>query len=188
MTTGPIRLSPSGPIVDNDAGAPFAPGPGARLRLTEATSTSVSTNVIPTVPAELNSTIGVPGFELLFANANADLQYRATVLCDVTNPTTNQSHSIELYLDSGPTNVGPWTEVAKNQHTLAAATSRQIRLDMPIKSGHANGMANGQTTLWIRARIGASSGGAVSLVSGGNAVSAGATNQGAILLQAEEML
>ena len=54
MTESPIRLSPSGPII----GKGGSPGPGARLRLTEATSTMGGTLDIPTVPG----VIGPGGF------------------------------------------------------------------------------------------------------------------------------
>ena len=41
-----IRLSPSGPII----GKATSPGPGARLRLTEATSVMGGSQAIPSVP------------------------------------------------------------------------------------------------------------------------------------------
>lgn len=167
--TAALRISPSGPVVGNAVGVGYLPGKGARLRLAEATCTSQTSNTVPTVPAVLGPVIGnpvnSPGVSL--ALPNPGLNYRATVICDVKNASTNVDAQVELYFYTSPDAV-TWTEVASNSHTVSGAgpagTSRQIRLDMPLQPGSNIGIVAGQPQVFLQARIGASTGGG-SLVS-----------------------
>ena len=91
MTSGPIGLSPSGPVLGNAAGAPFIPGPGARLRLVEQgflVPTAAAANVIPTAPGVLGPAgIGAGnGQNLILAVPNPLLNYRATILSERLEP------------------------------------------------------------------------------------------------------
>ncbi len=153
--TQAIRLSPSGPVIANSGGGPFAPGPGASLRLVEAQCTIGGSLAIPTVPVVIGPTLGVPGFLDVLALPNAALNYRATVLLDVLNGTTNAQASVELYLDSSTDGV-TFNEIASNSHLIGQNSVRQIRLDQKLTSGVNFGIIAGQGSLYLRARIGAS--------------------------------
>ncbi|HEY2405588.1 MAG TPA: hypothetical protein VGI10_06285 [Polyangiaceae bacterium] len=151
-----IRLSPSGPNLNNAGGAPFAPGPGAQLRLVEAQCTIGGSLAVSTVPQVIGPTLGVAGFTLEFADPNAALEYRATVLLDVINTSTNVTASAELYIDTS-TDGATWTEQASNSHLVAALDARHIRCDLILHSGASLGVVGG-LALIVRARIGAASG------------------------------
>lgn len=153
--TQAIRLSPSGPVIANAGGGPFAPGPGASLRLVEAQCTIGGSLAIPTVPVAIGPTLGAVGFFDVLAGPNPALNYRASVLLDVFNGTTNASASVELYLDSSTDGV-TFTELASNTHLVAQNGGRQIRLDKRLTSGVNFGVVAGQASLYLRARIGAS--------------------------------
>lgn len=173
-----IRLSPSGPSIANAGGAPFAPGPGARLRLNEATSTgtqALSASVAPLVGS---------GYVIALDAPNPALNYRATALIDAENDSTNVTAAIQLYLDISPDNA-TWTEVASNGHLVGPLSVRQIRVDSPLKLGSALGVLTTWTNIFLRARIGASVGAAAS-TSSGSVPGADPTNKGTALLQLEE--
>lgn len=159
-----LRLSPSGPVITNVVGAPLKFGSGARLRLVESTSTCGAGNTIPTVPAILANPIGTGTVSASLVGPSPGLAYRATVLCDVMNPTTNVTQQVELYIDTSPDGV-TWTERASNSHVVAAGTARMIRLDLPLSSGASNGVTAGDGSLNFRCRIGASTGGGSAVVS-----------------------
>jgi len=181
----PIRLSPSGPILANENGAPFVPGPGARLRLVEAYGTCGS-NPIPTVPAVIGDPIGQPGFELHIDAPKQLLQYRATAVCEVRNPTTNETQSVQLYWDTSIDAV-TWVNQSSNTHQVEAGTTRLIRHDLPLLAGAAYGVTTNAARLYARCRIGAADGGgSVSLVSEIAPGASGPTSKGTIDLQLEE--
>lgn len=162
--TQAVRLSPSGPVITSVTGVGYLPGHGAQLRLAEATCTSQTSNVVPTVPAVLGPVIGTPANSpgVSLAAPNPALFYRATVICDVQNVSTNVDAQVELYFDTSPDGA-TWTEVASNSHVVKGAgpagTARQIRLDLPMQSGANIGVVAGQANLFLRTRIGASTGG-----------------------------
>ncbi len=170
----PIRLAPSGPVV-------ATMGAGAQLRLVEATTTSINANTIPTVPAVLGNPIGSATFGPLILTKPAPTNnYRATVVADVYNPTTNVLAQVELYLDVSKDGIN-WTQAASNSHQVGFGGSRQIRLDMSMRAGSALAVAANDATLQLRCRIGASAnGGNVLLVGpttpGGDPLSAGAVD------------
>lgn len=186
MTNPALRLPPSGPVFKNGNGVPVVMGPGAMLRLVEARTTCSAGNVIPTVPDVIGNPIGTAGFLLAFDKPSPGLQYRATLKCDVLNPTTNAAAAVELYLEYSADGATGWTLAASNSHVVGAgpvATSagRHIEIDMPLGFGSALGVVAGQANLFLRARIGASVlGGQVQLVSpvtpGGNPGSVGAVD------------
>ena len=173
MTAGPIRLAPSGPILGNAQGAPYIPGAGARLRLVEQgflVPTAAAANVIPTAPAVLGGAgIGVGNGQLLIlAVPNPALSYRATILCDVSNPSTNVLGEVQLYIEVSTDGGVTYVERASNTHLVnspevapAAPLARQIRLDLQLTGGLALGVpASGAApAMFVRAKIGASSGG-----------------------------
>ncbi len=180
-----VRLSPSGPVISNVNGGPLAPGPGAQLRLVEATTTCAGSLAIPTVPTQIANVLGGTNFSVSLAAPNATLEYRATVLCDVFNPTTNALAEVQLYIDMSTDNA-TWREVANNGHLVGFSDARQIRLDATLKGGANYGILANDARVYVRARIGASS------VAGGVSISSLATsgdatnNQGSVLLQLSE--
>lgn len=168
-----LRQSPSGPVIANSNGGTFNPGPGAMLRLVEAQTTAGGSNVIPTAPAQLAGAIGDPGFLVALNAPQVGLEYRATVKCDVLNPSTNVLGEVQLYLETSTDNV-TWTERASNTHIvnptgIAASDplAREISLELTLKTGSALGVTSSPASgsLFVRAKIGASSGGAVLQVS-----------------------
>jgi hypothetical protein len=166
MSNGAVRLAPSGPIVTNPNGGTFTPGTGARLRLAEATCTSSAGNTVPTVPAviapALTSAAGAPIPVLPLPSPK--LNYRATLVCEVKNASTNATSQVELYLDVSADGV-TYVNVASNTHEVlpqnsaAPGQARLIRIDLPLSTGTAIGVVAGQPNLFLRGRIGASVGG-----------------------------
>lgn len=190
-----IRLSPSGPIISNPGGAPLTPSTGARLRLAEATTTVGSANSVPTAANYAASqAIGVaigsgPALTVSLTAPNVANNYRATALLDVTNPTTNALGTVQLYLETSFDGGATWSEQASNQHNIFGSTnggqSRQIRVDLPLRTGASLGMAPGAPSITIRAKIGATVGGGLLTVPSGD--TGDAASKGTVLLQLEEM-
>lgn len=196
-----LRVSPSGPLAGNGSGGTFDPGVGARLRLAEANCTIGGTGgLIPTAPSVIGPN-GIGGANPIFlglSGVQAGRHYRATVLCDVDNPSTNVVGEVQLYIETSTDQV-TWTEQASNTHRVnstevapAVVIGRQIRCDLPLTSGAALGVTStpgaGSPNLFVRARIGASSGGGVvemytPVTPGGDLKSVGS-----FLLQFEECL
>jgi hypothetical protein len=167
-----LRLSPSGPDIQNPGGALFEPGAGARLRLAEATTTVGSTtNVITTIPQVL-------GVELAAAPVlgNAPMvaslllpdeakNYRATLCCDVMSDLTNADLTVTLTVQTSPDQI-TWTDLVSNEHTLgfnATATpsggARSVRLDAVLRSGTAFNVTDGDAQLAVRGLVSASAAG-----------------------------
>ena len=161
MKPNSIRVPPSGPFILNGQGVNLVFGIGARLRLTEATVTCGAGNTIPTVPAIVGNVIGSGTFGVSLANPDPGLRYRATIVADVYNPTTNVLGSCELYWDASRDGATNWVEVASNSHSIGFSGTRQVRLDLPMQLGAALGVVAGDAVLALRCRIGANSNGGV---------------------------
>ncbi|HXJ69876.1 MAG TPA: hypothetical protein VNM39_13280 [Verrucomicrobiae bacterium] len=180
-----IRLSPSGPNLDNAGGAPFAPGPGAQLRLVEAQCTIGGSLAVSSVPQVVGPTLGAATFNVEFADPNANLNYRATALLDVINTSTNVTASAELYIDTS-TDGATWTEQASNSHLVAPGVTRQIRCDLILHSGAALGVVAG-LALITRVRVGAAAGTANTVLAESAVTPGGdAKSVGTVLLQLAE--
>jgi len=171
MTT--LRLSPSGPDLLNSAGAPFDPGPGARLRLAERT-----TQIDPTANI-IDTTERIIGTSLLaspnatqtiaqLANPNKDLNYRATASLDVFNTLDDTNVDVTLTLQASVDGGTTWANLSYGQHgvspavTGAASTDgehddaggyRHIWCTRPLTSGAGFGVVAGTTSLMIRATL-----------------------------------
>lgn len=176
-----IRLSPSGPVIGG-AATPYAPGPGARLRLTEAQCTIGGTLTV-TAPVTIAPTLG-DVFQVTLPNGNALLEYRGTIVCDVVNTDATSVAFCELYLESS-TDASHWVEVGSNSHDVGEAAGRQVRLDVALTVGGNFGVQTG-LPVTLRAKIGASSG---SLKISSPVTPGGDLNsRGTVLLQLEECL
>jgi len=160
-----LRLSPSGPVVENTNGGPFEPGPGAMLRLAEGTTTIGGTLVVPTVPATIGTALG--GGTVLVAQLDKpdpNLRYRATVLLDVLNTATNATSDVQLFIDTSVDGGATWVEEVANAHYVGAGTGssedlrcpRQVRCDMTMRLGSAlaGPVGAASPSLRVRARIG----------------------------------
>ncbi len=188
-----IRQSPSGPVVANTANGPYKPGVGARLRLVEATST-VGDGVIPTAvdypsAALIGPAIGSGApLSVTLPAVDTRLNYRATVLCDVVNPSTNVAGRVQLFLEGSWDAGATWHELASNAHAVlpcaAGGSARQIRCDLPLSTGGSQGFVSG-ADLTVRARVGAQAGGNANMYVSAPAVGDGAS-RGSVLLQLEE--
>jgi hypothetical protein len=145
MTESPIRLSPSGPIIGKGGGSP---GPGARLRLTEATSTMGGTLDIPTVPDVIGPEgFGAPAALVLTLDTPKEaLQYRANLALDVANTATNQGGEVILYLDLSVDGGTTYTNRAKNAHIVNASITdveaRQMQVWLPLTLGSVLGVSD----------------------------------------------
>lgn len=202
MTSGPIRLAPSGPVLSNAGGAPFIPGPGARLRLVEQgflVTTAAAANVIPTAPGVLGPAgVGVGnGQNLILAIPNPLLNYRASILCDVSNPSTNVVGEVQLYLEVSTDGGVTYVERASNTHLVfspqaapAAPAARQIRLDLQLTAGLTLGVpaSGAPPAMFVRAKIGASSGGGTVTVLSLATPGGDLKSVGTALIQLEECL
>lgn len=185
-----IRLSPSGPVIANPGGGPFAPGPGARLRLTQSQTTIGGTNVIPTAPAVVGNAIGAGGFSAGLTNPQLALSYAAAIELEVANPSTNVVGEAQLYLETSVDGGSIWTEQASNTHLCnstevapGVSLARLVRLQLRLTTGAALGVTSNPPTalLLVRAKVGASSGGGIliaqsSITPGGDLKSVGSVN------------
>ena len=144
MTDSPIRLSPSGPII----GKIGSPGPGARLRLTEASSVMGGSQAIPTVP----DVIGPDGFGaaaalVLTLDAPKEAHhYRANLALDVINTSTDAGGEVVLYLDVSTDGGASYTNRAKSVHivnaSITAVEGRQMQVWLPLTLGSALGISD----------------------------------------------
>ena len=145
MTDSPIRLSPSGPIIGKVA----TPGPGARIRLTEASSTMGGSQTIPTVP----DAIGVNGFGappalvLTLDSPKEGLHYRGNLALDVRNTATSPGGEVVLYLDVSIDGGTTYTNRAKNVHAINSSVTdqveaRQMQVWLPLVLGSALGISD----------------------------------------------
>lgn len=194
--SGALRISPSGPIVQNGSGGQFKPSNGARLRLVEATTTVSGTSVIPTAPTPISSSLGtLPGLTVALSKPDKNLSYRARIECDVVNPSTNVVGEVELYIETSTDGGVTWVEQSSNTHVAnstevapAVPTGRAIALTLPLTPGVGLGLTGTEQTLVVRAKIGASSGGGVLVLSSAATPGGDLKSQGTILLQLEECL
>jgi len=160
MTDSPIRLSPSGPIIGK-ATTP-SPGPGARIRLTEATSIMGGSQAIPTVP-DVISPQGFGGFPplvLTLDNPKEALHYRANLSLDVVNTATSPGGEVLLFLDVSIDGGTTYTKQAANAHIINSAPSnpegRQMQVWLPLTLGSALGISDTSPPPSIKLRARAS--------------------------------
>ncbi len=144
MPDSPIRLSPSGPII----GKANSFGPGARLRLTEATSVMGGSQSIPTVPDVISPDgFGDPDALVLTLDAPKQaLHYRANLALDVINTETNPGGEVVLYLDVSIDGGTTFTNRAKNAHLIDGKTTdaeaRQMQVWLPLTLGSDLGISD----------------------------------------------
>jgi len=165
-----IRLAPSGPPIANSDGGPLSFGPGARLRLTEATSTMGGSLALPTVPDVISPDgFGDPdAIVLTLPTPSAGLSYRAELALDLRNTTTNGGGEAVLYLDISVDGGVTYTNRVKNSHLLrpgilgdasAQSFTRQCSIWLPKISGADLGVVTNTTpSIKLRARAQASQG------------------------------
>jgi hypothetical protein len=168
MSTTPMRLSPSGPVITNEQGAPLSFGPGARVRLTETVSTMEGSTAIPECP----QVISAEGFgssnaiTLVLDTPNSQLRYRANMSLDLASRSTLGGGLVVLYLDTSVDAGANFTNQVKNSHqintginaseSLTPPEARQAQIWMPLISGNSLGVsANANSpspSLQLRAR------------------------------------
>jgi hypothetical protein len=195
MNDSPIRLSPSGPII----GKGTFPGPGARLRLTEAVSTMGGSQSIPTTPDVVSPDgFGNPTALVLTLDAPKEkLSYRANLSLDVINTSTNEGGEVVLYLDVSLDGGVNYTNRAKNVHVINSTVTdiegRPMDVWLPLTLGSALGIADSSPppSIKLRARAQLVAGNNATMVSspgtsgGGSPV---ADLNGSIHMQLEECL
>lgn len=159
-----LRNSPSGPVVKNSGGGPFEPGTGAMLRLSEGTTAIGGSLRILTTAQTIGTQLG-GGTVLVaeLAKPNPELNYRATLLLDVQNTTTNASAEVQLFIDTSVDGGATWVEEVANAHSIGQAggsallgpETKQVRLDMTLRLGKNLGgpvLAN-SPSLRVRGRV-----------------------------------
>lgn len=183
----PLRLSPSGPVVTNSSGAPYAPGVGTRTRMVQGQCLVDPGSLITATPI----TIGpVPGDDLLRPSLPLPLpglRYRASVTVDVQNPGPDTS-TVSLYLDTS-LDGATWTEAASNAHQVAGGArvsngARQCTLELLLTLGAVLGVVTSTPRLYVRARVATTSGTLCLLNSSGPDAAA----VGSITLELEETI
>jgi hypothetical protein len=168
MTTPPIRLSPSGPVITNAGGAPLTFGEGSRVRLVELVSPMSGTKAVPECP----HVICPDGFSeddaltLTLTAPNSQYKYRANLSLDLVSRATAAGGVVVLYLDTSVDGGSTFTTRAKNSHQIGtgidsihpanAAEGRQAQVWLPLTAGQALGVdssgATPTTTIKMRAR------------------------------------
>ncbi len=154
MTDSPVRLSPSGPVI----GKASSPGPGARIRLTEATSVMGGSQAIPTVSDFISPDgFGVPTPLVLTLDAPKEaLHYRANLALDVINSATSPGGEVVLYLDVSIDGGTTYTNRAKNAHIINSTTTevegRQMQVWLPLILGSALGISDATPPANIKLR------------------------------------
>ncbi len=157
-----LRLSPSGPVVENAEGGPLEFGTGAVLRLAEATTTVGGSLALTNVGQTIGTVLG--GGTVMIASLlapRADYRYRATVLVDVKSLAEVANAQCVLYLDTSADGLN-WVERVVNAHEVGrsvdateiiSSNARQVRLDLPMALGSALGVTGSSSSLRVRARI-----------------------------------
>jgi hypothetical protein len=165
-----IRLSPSGPDIGNAGGGPLEPGPGMRLRLTEATITMAGTLIIPQEADAATAFVSTTGFGTLPAAAliltldapNPGLNYRAQLTLDVENSSTNAAGGITLAIDVSVDGGTVWAEVAAAEHNAGVTFDDNfpdmapMSVWLPISLGSDLGVLGAPTpspSIKVRARV-----------------------------------
>jgi hypothetical protein len=159
MTDSPIRLSPSGPIIGK--AEPF--GPGARLRLTEASSPMGGSQSIPSTPDAISPDgFGSTNPLVLTLDAPKEkLSYRASLSLDVINTSTNEGGEVVLYLDVSLDGGTTFTNRAKNVHvinstepgeTASQVEARAMQVWLPLTLGSALGISDATPPANIKLR------------------------------------
>lgn len=156
MTKPVLRYSPSGGIVQNDEGAPLAPGNGMLLRLAETYTPIGGTLQITTTPQTLGTVLdgGTVLVETL-ADPSPDLRYRASLSIDVGNSHTSTPGDVVLFIDSSVDGVS-WVNQVNNAHAVGPNDgSMHCRLDMTMRLGSdlTGGMPAAAPSLRVRGRI-----------------------------------
>ena len=144
MTDSSIRLSPSGPII----GKATSPGPGARIRLTEASTVMGGSQAIPTVP-DVISPDGFGQLTALVLTLDAPketLRYRANLALDVINSATTPGGEVVLYLDVSIDGGTTYTNRAADAHIINSTTTeveaRQMQVWLPLTLGSVLGISD----------------------------------------------
>lgn len=158
-----VRLSPSGPVLTNDSGGPFQPGTGARLRLVEASTVMGGSQAVPAEPDVISPDgFGDPdALVLTLLSPKEALNYRANLVLDVINTSTNATGEIVLYLDVSVDGGATYTNRAKNVHLVGAdvvpAEARQVQLNLSMTSGASLGVDDSvpSPSIKLRARANA---------------------------------
>jgi len=196
-----LRVSPSGPDVLNDAGGPFSPGTGARLRLAQRTTQiGPTTNTIDTtervIGSELAADPNATQLVVQLADPDPKLNYIASVKLDVFNTLDDTVINITLKLEASRDGGTTWVQLNNNEHGVAPAVTgaaspdgehadsggfRQIELTRPLTSGAGFGIVAGDASIRVRGTIQADQAGAFA---DSRNVSPG--NFGTVVLQLEE--
>jgi len=155
MTDTPIRLSPSGPVI----GKVGTPGPGARIRLTEATSIMGGSQALPSVPDVIGPNgFGAPAALVLTLDTPKEaLRYRANLALDVRNTATSPGGEVVLYLDISIDGGATYTNRAKNVHAVNSThtdfpEARQMQVWLPMVLGSALGITDATPPASIKLR------------------------------------
>lgn len=198
MTALPIRYSPSGAIITNAQGGPLAPGPGARLRLTETNSTMGGSLAVPGTAGTINGDgfAGSSALVLTLDTPQENLQYRALLRLDMINTVTAVRAEVVLFLDTSVDGGSSYTNRAKVAHSLeipnsvgGASGAEPVQINLPLILGSSLGVDDDVPTasLKLRARAQLTVGTAGSVVVNAASTSGAVTGlDGSIHMELEE--
>ena len=162
-----VRLSPSGPEIENPYDGPLDIGPGAFLRVAEqqGSGTAVLCTASPQpYPLTASST---PNLQVSLANPKAEYGYLVECQIDGEHAGTSTGESVQMDLvasfDSFAT---PGTVVASVVHSLGPETWRSCPANRSLQRGDvfAGGIPDGTAELAVRLEF--SGGTGISLASG----------------------
>ena len=142
MAFNAVRLSPSGPVIENEDGGTMQPGPGFQLRLDEGSTTIVSATLTASADSEMKqdpSDANPPFLRPQLDNPDQNRRYRITGAFDLTNSGVGSATcavSLEMSFDGG-TN---WTQVALNEQVIPSDAVKHCRIDQTLTLGSVLGM------------------------------------------------
>lgn len=191
-----LRLSPSGPYLNNGGGGGFAPGNGAVLRSSAAQAPAFPSSAAANIPTGGGSEasqvvcldgVGTGGFAVTpeLSLPNRDLNYKVSAVIDV-NSATNTSQVVTMYLDFSNDGGASWDTCCTNAHTVSPDASRQCQLDLPLRTGAELNVTTGDPSLIFRLRVSTPAPGGSGTVRVDNPADASGFQHGTIFMEVTE--
>lgn len=178
-----IRLSPSGPPIENSDGGQAEPGPGFQLRLDEAGG-STGMAALGTSFVDVTDLAGNP-YEVELDNPSPAKRYKFNFHCEAQSVGALSNLELQMTLSY---NGGAFVALGDNERPVLAGQTTVANIDMPMTLGAdienpSTGVLPvpaGATSMRVRVQARSSVGAAIQIGNGGTS--------GTILLSLAELL